>query len=279
MKALCCFPLLTMIAAITSTTMAQANPLPLIQRSDAIFQHWELVQGKFGCLPLSHSSIDHPGFSRYEMAAAVNVCSDRVNELIATSKDIPFISTDDLKLLEPLTTEFAVELATLRQRTAAVNRQNHPHLSNTGLRSIVVYTDSKQVTLPYEQFSYHGPQAEYIGLSDSGEVLPTPKKPAPRPISAWILPTLQELQNRYGSPQIKLQMSNPSDLRSSRYEVAAMINAFAEDYHDRSIKLRKIDADDFLNMQRELAEELVTLQERNREFQKKQNQANLRLLE
>jgi hypothetical protein len=225
-----------------------------------------LVRDKFGCVPLSRPSISQPDFTRYEMAAAINACHDRVNELVAGSKDVAFVSPDDLNLLSSLKIEFEVELATLRRRVESLSLADSK-MSNTGLRSIVVFADSSNMTLPYEQFALRGPQGEAI-FSDSGEILATPRKTAPRPINAWIIPALKELQSRYGCPNGRIQISNPSDLSGSRYEVAAIINACAEEYHKRGIKLRKIDADDFLNMQRSFPEELVTLQERNREVQR-----------
>jgi hypothetical protein len=148
---------------------------------------------------------------------------------------------------------------TLRGRESAV--------SDLAAKTIVVYAPSGRTVVPYEQFTIGGPRGEAI-FSDSGKILTTPQKPALRPIAAWIIPALKEMQSRYSCPNNRIQMTNPSDLSRSRYEVAAIINACAEEYHQRGIKLRKIDADDFLNMQREFPEELVTLQERNREVQR-----------
>jgi hypothetical protein len=243
--------------------IAQANPAPLVKRSDAIFHQWTSVRDKFGCVDLPWTPIANPGFTRYEMAAAINACFDRVSEFVtgmnvAGMNGLPAASPEDAKTLEPLLTEFAAEITTLRGRVAAV--------SDLASRKIVVYTPSGRTIVPYEQFVWHWPSAEYIG-PDYDPNAP-PRKPAPRSIDAWIIPALKELQSRYGCPNNRIQITNPSDLSSSRYEVAAIINACAEDYHKGGVKLRKIDADDFLNMQRLFPEELVTLQERNREIQR-----------
>jgi hypothetical protein len=251
------FPILLGISVILPAAIAQANPLMPVKRSDPIFKQWEVVRDKYGCLSLT--PIARSEFSRYEMAAAINACGDRMNELVAGSKDRIF-ALYDLTMFEPLTTEFAAEIATLRGRVAAV--------SGLAARKIMIYTPSGRSLVSYDQFALRGPSAEYI-FSESDPTKPAPpRKPALRSIAAWIVPALTELQSRYGLPTGRIQIANLVDLSSSRYEVATLINAFAEDYYKRGIKLRKVDADDFLNMQREFPEELVTLQERNRELER-----------
>jgi hypothetical protein len=252
------FPILLGISVIAPAAIAQANPLMPVKRSeDPIFKQWEVVRDKYGCLPLT--PIVRSEFSRYEMAAAINACSDRMNELAAGSKDRMF-ALYDLTIFEPLTTEFAAEIATLRGRVSAV--------SGLAARKIVIYTPSGRSLVSYDQFALRGSSAEYF-FSESDPTKPAPpRKPALRSIAAWVLPALKELQSRYGSPTGRIQIVNLADLSASRYEVATLINAFAEDYYKRGIKLRKVDADDFLNMQREFPEELVTLQERNRELER-----------
>ncbi len=238
-------------------SIAQANPSQWVKRSDAIFKQWESVQDKFGCNYLPRRPLGQPDFTRYEMAAAINTCYDRVSQLAAKIDPFPAVSAEDLQTLEPLLTEFSAEIATLRGRSVAV--------SDLAARKIVVFTESGRTIVPYENFARRGPSAEYIDFDHPNA---PPRKPAPRPIDAWIVPALKKLQTRYGCPNDRIQITNPSDLNSSRYELAAVINACAEDYHKRGLKLRKIDADDFLNIQRSFPEELVTLQERNREVQR-----------
>jgi hypothetical protein len=225
-----------------------------------VFQQWELVQDKFGCTFLPRRPLGQTDFTRYEMAAAINACYDRVSTLAAEIDPFPVVSAEDLKTLEPLLTEFATEITALRGRVAGIN--------DLTVRKIVIYTPSGRTIVPYEQFTISGPRGEAI-FSDSGKIPTTPRKAVPRPIDDWIVPALKELKNRYGCPNNNgIQIINPSNRSSSRYEVAAIINACAEEYHKRGLKLRKIEADDFLNMQRLFPEELVTLQERNREVQR-----------
>ncbi len=252
-------PLIILVATISQSLIAQATPARMVKRSDAIFQQWNLVRTKFGCVDLPWTPIPNPGFNRYEMAAAINTCYNRVSELATKIDPFPVVSTEDLQTLEPLLIEFAAEIATLRGRSVAV--------SDLATRKIVVLTESGKTTLPIGQFTTGGPRGEAI-FSDSGEILTTLPKRVARPIAAWIVPALKELQARYGCPNNQIQTSNPAILSSSRYELAAIINACTEEYHNRGIKLRKIDAADFFGMQQTFAEELVTLQERNREVQR-----------
>jgi hypothetical protein len=257
--------LVVLAATVFQPPIAQANPSLLVKRSDAIFQQWTSVRDKFGCVDLPWTPIAHPGFTRYEMAAAINSCFDRVSEFVtgmnvAGMQGLPAASPEDAKTLEPLLTEFAAEIAVLRGRAVAV--------SDLAARKIVVYTSSGRTVVPYSQFTISGKRGEAV-FSDTGGILTTPRKPALRPIDAWIVPALKDLQSRYGCPNNnRIQITNPSALSSSRYEIAAIINACAEEYHKRGIKLRKIDAADFFGMQQTFAEELVTLQERNREVQR-----------
>jgi len=56
--------------------------------------------------------------TRYEFAAGLNACLDRVNELIAAATSE--VVTRDLATLQRLQEEFAAELATLRGRVDAL---------------------------------------------------------------------------------------------------------------------------------------------------------------
>jgi hypothetical protein len=250
-------------------SIAQANQSPLVKRLDAIFKQWESVQDKFGCNYLPRRPLGQPDFTRYEMAAAINACYDRLGEFVtginlAGTNGAPAASPEDLKMLEPFVTEFAAEIATLRGPVTGPVTYPSPVL-NTG-RLIVVYTESGRTIVPYEQFAWRYPSAEYIG-PDYDPNAP-PRKPAPRSIDAWIIPTLKEFQSRYDCFNDQIQITDPSDLIRSRYEVATIIDACAKGYYKRGIKLRKTDATDFLGMQQAFAEELMTLQEKHREAQR-----------
>jgi BMFP domain-containing protein YqiC len=60
--------------------------------------------------------------TRYEFAAGLNACLDRVNELIATAST-DLVSKEDLATLQRLQEEFGTELATLRGRVDSLEAQ------------------------------------------------------------------------------------------------------------------------------------------------------------
>ncbi|MFM6908120.1 MAG: iron uptake porin, partial [Dolichospermum sp.] len=57
--------------------------------------------------------------SRYEFAAGLNACLDRVNELIATATS-DLVSKQDLATIQKLQRDFSSELATLKGRVDTV---------------------------------------------------------------------------------------------------------------------------------------------------------------
>ncbi|GJD23187.1 S-layer region-like [Rivularia sp. IAM M-261] len=88
-----------------------------VQPTDWAFQALQSLVERYGCIA------GYPGgtfrgnraMTRYEFAAGVNACLDRVNELIATAT-ADLVRKDDLSALQRLQEEFADELATLRGR-------------------------------------------------------------------------------------------------------------------------------------------------------------------
>jgi Carbohydrate-selective porin, OprB family/S-layer homology domain len=88
-----------------------------VQPTDWAFQALQSLVERYGCVA------GYPGgtfrgnraMTRYEFAAGVNACLDRVNELIATAT-ADLVKKDDLAALQRLQEEFSTELATLRGR-------------------------------------------------------------------------------------------------------------------------------------------------------------------
>lgn len=104
----------------TDEPMAQVtsvSQLKDVQATDWAFQALQSLVERYGCIA-GYPDSNYRGnraLTRYEFAAGVNACLDRVNELIATaSSDLS--SREDLATLQKLQTEFAPELATLRGR-------------------------------------------------------------------------------------------------------------------------------------------------------------------
>ncbi|MBD2387022.1 iron uptake porin [Cylindrospermum sp. FACHB-282] len=104
----------------TDDPMAQVtsvSQLKDVQATDWAFQALQSLVERYGCIAGYPDSTyrGNRALTRYEFAAGVNACLDRVNELIATaSSDLS--SREDLATLQKLQTEFAPELATLRGR-------------------------------------------------------------------------------------------------------------------------------------------------------------------
>lgn len=86
-----------------------------IKPSDWAFQALQSLVERYGCIA-GYPDATYRGnraLSRYEFAAGLNACLDRVNELIAVGTN-DLVKKEDLTVLQNLQTEFASELATLR---------------------------------------------------------------------------------------------------------------------------------------------------------------------
>jgi len=65
---------------------------------------------RYGCIA-GYPGISRRALTRYEFAAGLNACLDRVNELIAAATS-ELVTREDLATLQRLQEEFAAELAT-----------------------------------------------------------------------------------------------------------------------------------------------------------------------
>ena len=108
-------------------TMAQVtsvSQLSDVQPTDWAFQALQSLVERYGCIA-GYPDGTYRGnraLTRYEFAAGLNACLDRVNELIATaSADV--VNKQDLDTLQALQAEFAAEIATLRGRVDALEAQ------------------------------------------------------------------------------------------------------------------------------------------------------------
>ncbi|OWY68359.1 porin [cyanobacterium TDX16] len=108
-------------------TMAQVtsvSQLSDIQPTDWAFQALQSLVERYGCIA-GYPDGTYRGnraLTRYEFAAGLNACLERVNELIATaSADV--VDKQDLDTLQALQAEFAAEIATMRRRVDALETQ------------------------------------------------------------------------------------------------------------------------------------------------------------
>lgn len=103
------------LAQITSVSQ-----LSDVQPTDWAFQALQSLVERYGCIA-GYPDGTYRGnraLTRYEFAAGLNACLDRVNELIAASTT--GVNRADLATLQRLQEEFAAELVTLRGRVDAL---------------------------------------------------------------------------------------------------------------------------------------------------------------
>ncbi len=105
-----------LIAQVTSVSQ-----LSDVQPTDWAFQALQSLVERYGCIAgyPNQTYRGNRALTRYEFAAGLNACLDRVNELIATATADIF-TREDLATLQKLQEEFSAELATLRGRVDAV---------------------------------------------------------------------------------------------------------------------------------------------------------------
>lgn len=107
------------LAQVTSVSQ-----LSDVQPTDWAFQALQSLVERYGCIA-GYPDGTYRGnraLTRYEFAAGLNACLDRVNELIATAT-ADLVTREDLVTLQRLQEEFAAELATLRGRVDALEAQ------------------------------------------------------------------------------------------------------------------------------------------------------------
>ncbi|MEH2461474.1 iron uptake porin [Nostoc sp.] len=103
------------------TQVTSVSQLSDVQPTDWAFQALQSLVERYGCIA-GYPNRTYGGnraMTRYEFAAGLNACLDRINELIATAT-ADLVKKEDLATLQKLQEEFAAELATLRGRVDAV---------------------------------------------------------------------------------------------------------------------------------------------------------------
>lgn len=96
-----------------------------VQPTDWAFQALQSLVERYGCIAGYPNSTfrGNRALTRYEFAAGLNACLDRVNELIATATS-GLVSKQDLATLQRLQQEFSGELATLRGRVDSLETRS-----------------------------------------------------------------------------------------------------------------------------------------------------------
>ncbi|MEH2183114.1 iron uptake porin [Nostoc sp.] len=111
-------------SSISSYKLAQVtsvSQLSDVQPTDWAFQALQSLVERYGCIAgyPNQTYRGNRAMTRYEFAAGLNACLDRINELIATATG-DLVNKQDLATLQKLQEQFAAELATLRGRVDAV---------------------------------------------------------------------------------------------------------------------------------------------------------------
>lgn len=106
---------------LDAAQVTSVSQLSDVKTTDWAFQALQSLVERYGCL-VGYPDRTYRGnrsLSRYEFAAGLNACLNRVNELIAAGT-ADLVRQEDLSLLRKLQEEFAAELATLRGRVDAL---------------------------------------------------------------------------------------------------------------------------------------------------------------
>jgi len=101
--------------------VTSVSQLSDVQPNDWAFQALQSLVERYGCIAGYPNGTfrGNRALSRYEFAAGLNACLDRVNELIATAT-ADLTTKQDLATIQKLQEEFSAELVTLRGRVDAV---------------------------------------------------------------------------------------------------------------------------------------------------------------
>ncbi len=117
-----------------------------VRPTDWAFQALQSLVERYGCIA-GYPDGTYRGnraMTRYEFAAGVNACLDRINELIAAAT-ANLVTREDLAILQRLQEEFAAELATLRGRVDGLEArveflEEHQFSTTTKLGGEVIFS-------------------------------------------------------------------------------------------------------------------------------------------
>lgn len=109
----------------TKEQVTSVSQLSDVQPTDWAFGALQSLVERYGCIAGYPNGTyrGNRGMTRYEFAAGLNACLNRVNELIAAATT-DLVRKQDLTTLQRLQQEFATELATLRGRVDVLEARN-----------------------------------------------------------------------------------------------------------------------------------------------------------
>ena len=120
-----------------------------VQPTDWAFQALQSLVERYGCIAGYPNGTfrGNRALSRYEFAAGLNACLDRVNELIATAT-AESVKKEDIATLQRLQEEYSAELATLRGQVDALEArttelEKNQFSTTTKLKGQAIFTLSQ----------------------------------------------------------------------------------------------------------------------------------------
>ena len=138
-------------AVVQQSQVTSVSQLSDVRPTDWAFQALQSLVERYGCI-VGYPDRTYRGnqaLTRYEFAAGLNSCLDRVNELIAAGT-ADLVRKEDLAVLQRLQEEFGAELATLRgrvdaleTRTATLERQQFSTTTKLSGEVIFNITDTQ----------------------------------------------------------------------------------------------------------------------------------------
>ncbi|TYQ30952.1 iron uptake porin [Pseudanabaena sp. UWO310] len=108
----------------TAQNVTSVSQLTDVKPTDWAFTSLQSLVERYGCIAgyPDRTFRGKQALSRYEFAAGLNACLDKINEIISAGL-ADKVSKDDLAVLKKLQDEFAAELATLRGRIDSLDKK------------------------------------------------------------------------------------------------------------------------------------------------------------
>jgi hypothetical protein len=174
------------VAELAQTTEKPENPMAQVtsvsqlsdvRPTDWAFQALQSLVERYGCI-VGYPDRTYRGnraMTRYEFAAGLNACMDKIQELIAAAT-ADLVKKEDLLVLQRLQEEFAAELATLRGRvdslevrTATLEKQQFS--TTTRLSGQAIFS----VASAYG--AYPGGNSDFVNNTNTNVLGGTPVRP------------------------------------------------------------------------------------------------------
>jgi len=140
----------------SNSQVTSVSQLSDVKPTDWAFQALQSLVERYGCIAgyPDRTYRGNRATTRYEFAAGLNACLDRVNELIAAGT-ADLVKKEDLAVLQKLQEEFAAELATLRgrvesleARTSTLEKQQFS--TTTKLAGEVIFAVTDEFRQPFD---------------------------------------------------------------------------------------------------------------------------------